>query len=374
MFFGAVTIPYFTQLANVNFTQAFFTQSWFQFWIFLMEIPMGVVADKLGRKKSVAIGILLFGVDMFIWSFFPFYNSLLIGEFIGATGFALISGADVSLIYDILKHEKREKQARKVFSRYEIFSGLGRIIGLTLGSLSVGLMIWPYPRNLAFPFFLSGIVMFISFLITFFIKEPKRVTPEENPIQLGILGLKKLFTNKSLRTVSIFFVLFSAFTFFIYWLYQPLVGNVGIEVKYYGLVSGGFNLFGILLLTQTEFISNKIKGRKFFILLTLLSSCLYFSLTAITNPVFVIAGIFFLAGSRAIIIPIFRYFANKKIESKNRATVLSSINMLEKILMVILYPIVGRLMDVSLQTTLIMLGFLTLIIPFFVRIKDEMFD
>jgi len=66
MFFGAVTIPYFTQLANVNFTQAFFTQSWFQFWIFLMEIPMGVVADKLGRKKSVAIGILLFGVDMFI--------------------------------------------------------------------------------------------------------------------------------------------------------------------------------------------------------------------------------------------------------------------------------------------------------------------
>jgi len=43
-------------------------------------------------------------------------------------------------------------------------------------------------------------------------------------------------------------------------------------------------------------------------------------------------------------------------------------------LMVILYSIVGRLMDVSLQTTLIMLGFLTLIIPFFVRIKDEMFD
>jgi len=71
-FFGAITVPYFSQLAKINFTQAFFTQSWFQFWIFFLEIPMGVVADKIGRTKTVALGLLLFTIDMLIWAFFLF--------------------------------------------------------------------------------------------------------------------------------------------------------------------------------------------------------------------------------------------------------------------------------------------------------------
>jgi len=45
----------------------------------------------------------------------------LIGEFIGATGFALISGADIALVYDILKEEKRENEAKKYFQDIKSF-------------------------------------------------------------------------------------------------------------------------------------------------------------------------------------------------------------------------------------------------------------
>lgn len=52
---------------------------------------------------------------------FPFFTAFLIGEFIGATGFALISGADIALVYDILKEEKRENEAKKYFQDIKSF-------------------------------------------------------------------------------------------------------------------------------------------------------------------------------------------------------------------------------------------------------------
>jgi len=241
---------------------------------------------------------------------------------------------------------------------------------LATGSLVAGLNIWAYPRNLVFPFLLSGIATFLSFLIIFFIKEPKRVTPEENPIELGISGLKKIFTHKSLKSISIFYVLFSAFTFFIYWLYQPLLGNIGVDVKYYGIFSAIFNLFGILLLSQIEFVSKKINGKTIFIILTLLSSFLYITLAAQNIPIVVVVSMLLLFGSRAIMLPIFNHIANKEIDSKNRATVLSSINMIEKLILVILYPIIGFLLDKSLTTTLVLLGGITLAIPLLIKLEN----
>src|SRR4030067_1432646 len=95
MFFGAITIPYFSSLAKMSYTQAFFTQSWFQFWIFLLEIPMGVLADKIGRVKTIALGLFLFSIDMVLWGLFPVFAVFLVHAFIGAIGAALVSGADI---------------------------------------------------------------------------------------------------------------------------------------------------------------------------------------------------------------------------------------------------------------------------------------
>ena len=69
--------------------------------------------------------------------------------------------------------------------------------------------------------------------------------------------------------------------------------------------------------------------------------------------------------------PILSDFMNKHIESRNRATVLSGVSMLEKIIVMILYPIIGLLADFSLWATFLFLGIATLIFSLMNRIESE---
>jgi hypothetical protein len=63
-FFGPISVPYFLDWLRVDYTRMFALQAWFLFWVFSLEIPTGVVADKFGRKISVSLGWMLFASDM----------------------------------------------------------------------------------------------------------------------------------------------------------------------------------------------------------------------------------------------------------------------------------------------------------------------
>src|SRR5512139_2273559 len=63
-FFGALAVPYFLDWLRVDYTRMFLLQAWFLFWILALEIPTGIIADKFGRRVSVASGCLLFAADM----------------------------------------------------------------------------------------------------------------------------------------------------------------------------------------------------------------------------------------------------------------------------------------------------------------------
>ena len=101
-FFGPISVPYFLDWLRVDYTRMFILQAWFLFWVFILEVPTGVVADKFGRKMSVAIGCLLFAADMLFFGLSRNYYLLFAAEFLGAVGMTLISGADQALLYDSL--------------------------------------------------------------------------------------------------------------------------------------------------------------------------------------------------------------------------------------------------------------------------------
>jgi MFS family permease len=101
-FFGPISVPYFLDWLRVDYTRMFILQAWFLFWIFTLEIPTGVVADKFGRKVSVALGCLLFAADLLFFGLSRNYYLLFLAEFLGAVGMTFISGADQALFYDSL--------------------------------------------------------------------------------------------------------------------------------------------------------------------------------------------------------------------------------------------------------------------------------
>ncbi|NVM35625.1 MAG: hypothetical protein HWN81_08515, partial [Candidatus Lokiarchaeota archaeon] len=62
---------------------------------------------------------------------------------------------------------------------------------------------------------------------------------------------------------------------------------------------------------------------------------------------------------------------NKQIESEDRATVLSTINMFGSLIMAIIYPFVGLIFMWNFFVVFIILGILILILTLFTRVKSE---
>ena len=341
------------------------------FWVFVLEIPTGIVADKFGRKVSIILGglfsaicISIFGISNNYWIFF-------VAEFIGAIGFTLLSGADKALIYDSLIHTEKTDEADVILSRYESAGTLGILIGFPLGCLVAGSKLLPYPETLPLTFIISGIFLLLTFFVAFTLNDPERKEKVEEFIKEGIDGFKYIFRHKKLRLFALNFGLISATTFFMFWFYQSLAGVVGIDIKYNGFIGAGCNLFSMLLLLNIKRIV-KVFGMKNTLLYSAVIPGLFFAgLFFFRNIYFALAAMFIIIGLKMMRSPVLSDFMNRHIESRNRATVLSGVSMLEKIIIMILYPIVGLLADYSLWTTFLFLGIVTIVISFINRIKAE---
>ena len=370
-FFGAISVPFFLDWANLDYTKIFILQSIFMFFIFILEIPTGIIADKYGRKISIILGGLASAISMLIYGFINNYWIFFLAEFIGAIGVTLLSGADTALLYDSLTQIKKDKEARYFLSRYESAGTLGIVIGAPLGSLIAGSNILPYPQALPLTFTISGTFLLISFFVAMTLEEPKRKEKITGFIKEGFNGFKYILKHKTLRLFTFNFALISATTFFMFWFYQSLSGIMGIDVKYYGFIVTGFNLLGIILLLNIKKIEKWFGMKSILLYTAILPGLFYIGLYFFKNIYFALFVIFMIPSLRVMRKPILSDFMNRHIESKNRATILSGISMIERISIMILYPVIGVLADFSLWITFLFLGITTLLFTLFNRIGTE---
>ncbi len=365
-FFGPVSVPFFIDWLRVDYTRMFILQAWFLFWVFTLEIPTGVVADKFGRKLSVALGCILFASDMLIFGMSINYYLLYVGEFLGAVGLTLVSGADQALLYDSLIEINEQDRARFYFSRYEAAGTLGLLVAFPIGSAVAGLR--NYPSLLPVPFTMSAVSMVLAAITFFWLREPSRYKPEAGFMRMGVLGLKTLFAKRQLRAYVLNAVTISSVTFFVFWFYQPVSQRAGLGVVYLGWIGAGFNLFSTLLLTQVSTIERAIGVRRLLLISALVPGLLFIALGYVHILTFASPALFILAGCKMVRVPVLNEFINRHIESENRATVISSVSLLERSITFLLYPIVGLLADVSLDYALRLLGGICLVFAAVTRI------
>jgi MFS family permease len=368
-FFGPISVPYFLDWLRVDYTRMFVLQAWFLFWVFVLEIPTGVVADKFGRKRSVAFGCVLFAADMLFFGLSRNFYLLFAAEFLGAVGMTLISGADQALLYDSLIALKEEERARFYLSRYEAAGTLGLLVSFPIGSLIAGLR--NYPSLLPVPFAMTAVSAVFAAGVFLSMREPLRTKPEEGFLKMGMLGLRTLFAHRELRAYVLNAVSISSVTFFAFWFYQPVTQRAGLGVAYLGFIGAGFNLFSAILLTNVHFLEKAIGVRRLLLLSALLPGVLFIALGLTHILAFAIPALFVLVGCRMVRIPILNGFINRHIESENRATVISSVSLLERLGTFLLYPIVGRLADASPDQALWLLGGVCLVFAVGTRLSSR---
>ncbi|MBU1374702.1 MAG: MFS transporter [Alphaproteobacteria bacterium] len=93
----------------------------------LLEIPCGVLADRMSRRWLLAISQLLRAAGFLVWLAFPGFWGFLIGLTLWGMKSATMSGAFEAVVYDELKALGREAEYAKVFGRAKAARGVGLV-------------------------------------------------------------------------------------------------------------------------------------------------------------------------------------------------------------------------------------------------------
>ena len=371
-FFSAVLIPFFTDWGGINQAQIQILQSWFMFWIFVLEVPTGAIADYLGRKYSMALGGVVVTVAVLVYGSFPDFKVFLLAEFLYAAAVALISGADEALLYDLLKERGQESESKKVFGRVNSFHLAAMLIAAPVGSLIAKSF------GLNYPTLFTAIPYFISALIVWSIPESRiRTTRSESTRYVDIVkqGFVFFYNHKQLRKLALDSIIVASSAYFVIWLYQPLLKLVGVDIFYFGFIHAGIVLVQILVSSNFEWFDKIFKSSRRFLFFSAFATAISFLAAAVFPSAITIFLLIVLAGGFGLTrLKYMTAFLNKLIPSSERATILSSISMFRRFALVLLNPIVGFATVIDLRYGLAIAGLLPLTLLFFSPIEQEVFD
>ena len=206
------------------------------------------------------------------------------------------------------------------------------------------------------PFALTTLSAVLAAGMFLSMREPLRVKPKEHFFKMGMLGLHTLFAHRELRAYVLNAITISSVTFFAFWFYQPVMQRAGLGVTYLGFIGAGFNLFSAILLANVSSLEKVIGVRRLLLLTAFVPAILFSALGFMHRLAFAIPALFILVGCKMVRIPILNELINRHVESENRATVISSVSLLERFVTFLLYPAVGLLADLSLNYALWLLG------------------
>jgi MFS family permease len=157
----------------------------------LLQIPMGVLSDKIGRKPVIAGGLVIFAIGSLVAATADSLAWVVVGRFLQGAG--AIAGAIMALAGDL----SRESQRPKAMA----------IIGISIGfSFYIALLLGPI---IASRFGLSGIFLMTGvlaclcvFLVLFVVPNAKNVAPKGDTLPVT-QDLKILFSHPQLARLNI---------------------------------------------------------------------------------------------------------------------------------------------------------------------------
>jgi len=369
-FFSSVLVPFFRDWGGITFTQIFTLNAWFMFCNFLLEVPTGTIADRFGRKVSLALGCFVSAIGFLIYASMPRFEVFLVAELVLATAFTLMSGADEALVYDTLDELGQRDAATRVYARLESFKLGGIISGALFGGVIAAVF------GLRAPMLLGAVPAVISGVLALTLTEPSTVARQhaaQSYTQLLRGGIRYFAGHATLRVLALDMVGSASIAWLIIWLYQPQLERVGIDLPLFGTVHAAMCVGQILLLSNIERVEEWVGSkRRYLFVSAVLPGLAYIGLAYTDGVVGVIAAIVIAATvglSRPVL---FIGYMNRHIPSEQRATILSTVSMLRTLTVAVINPLAGWLVDGwGARTALVIFGVTGIALALLTRLEER---
>lgn len=298
----------------------------------IMEVPSGALSDLLGKKKTIIFGALSIILSSLILIFSTEFIHFLVGNTIMFIGFSFLSGATEAFAYDSMVEQKLQKHYDVVASKYTSISIAATVFATFMGGFLYGVD----PR---LPFVAWIIFMIIAIVILLIAHEPAVDTYEfsvKNYLRQLKDGTQTLF-GQQLKTYLVTIIGIAMFVK----LYQGMVRQAMAADFAFTGETFGYALAAIMIpATMASFKFDSIRkkfGEKRLLIILCLSLLTIFIIAYLST--YILAGItIFLVMMLAekLSQPLISVIVNHRIDSKHRATSLSTIALLSQIPYIIL--------------------------------------
>jgi len=330
----------------------------------VLEVPTGAIADRWGRKASIAVGAGLYSAAMFLVLAEVLSPLFLVGYAFWNSSMAFVGGADSAFLYDSLRADGREAEAAEQTGRYlavqQASQGVAAVLGAWLATIDITLC-----------FTIAGICGLAATAIALSLKEPPRLDVGES--RLGYWRNLRVATGiAARRPVVRWLLLLGALLPLIpltiyYVLLQPYAVGVGVPIAWLGVVVLGVQTTTVL----ASWLAHRIEGRIAVPTLTGAGIALVAVAAAVLGSfpsVPVLAFVFIVAIVPATLQPLLSARLNHLIPSTQRATVLSFNGLVTELGLAITFPAMLALADRLGPPTATGLGaglFAVVVIPLF---------
>ena len=316
-------------------------ESIFHITSFTMEVPTGMIADLYGRKTSRILGRILAVVSTVIMLSSTNLTFFAVSFIFSALSYNLESGAGDALIYDSLKAIGEEQEYMKITGRREIFYQLASTCALLIGGYLATI-----DYLLVYQFALVIGVLTVVQTFTFTEPEYGKMEREENGFKTMVKQLKRsigvLAADKKIGFLIVVVEVFSLYfttEFFYMQNLMKLAGRTEFEI---GATLAVGSLGGAFMASMVHRFDEKYSPDQLLRAFPILGIIGFWLMTVPGLTWF--AFVFLSLVEGAMFVSISDYI-NRLIPSEQRATILSFQSMLFSILMIVLFPLVGKIGD-----------------------------
>jgi DHA3 family tetracycline resistance protein-like MFS transporter len=360
-----VNLIWQAQAANLDPLQLVLVGTVLEAVIFVGEVPTGVVADVFGRRRSVVIGLVLYGAGFLLEGLFPVFWVILLGQVLWGTGHTFVSGA----IDAWLAGEVSEENLGPLYLRASQVSQAASLVAIPV-SVALGNL------QLNLPIVIGAALFFlIAVFLTFVMPETAfRPIPRAGRGSWRMMGDTFRGGLREVRAQPVLVTIFGTIAFHgmasegLDRLFTPyFLRDIGLPqvelvtaVSWFGLISLGSAVLGM---AAAEVARRRLDARdrgtaaRALFLLSLLQIGGVFAFALAVDFPTALAAYWSLSVFRRVIGPIHGAWLNRGIDPQVRATVLSMGGQADALGQIVGGPLLGGVASaLSIRASLVVAG------------------
>jgi len=344
---AAYVTPFFLS-KGLSQAEIYLTQSVYSLVFLLWSIPSGYIADRIGKSKTIKLGVSITGLTLSLYGFGSHFWQFMILEVFLAIGQGLVIGADSALLIDSLVALRRKKE----FIKQSQFIKAAGFISIAFGVPVAVLLV----KNLSLGATLTadGILVLMGLYFAWRLREvhvTRHVSVETNELEAW-RSLRSLIAIPSIRWMLILLAMLGAGPYLAFWLAAPYYQHIGISLLLFGPILALRSVWKAFL--SYKYHSSSKMVIRMFSYATLLIGVFLGMATQNIWLVWVVLGLDIIESlsSQPLISKI-----NEKVEPRYRATMNSAVDIVNKLAFIVLGPLAGLVVDVmGLGAGLIVIG------------------